>query len=353
MEVDGGYALARRSLGRSLPEYALLIALVALVAIPALTVLGGSLGGLLTADNTPSQAKQLFSLLDSRTAEPSATAPLASAASIPRPPLDTALRDLQANGGNVVMAFDSAGKLRITSKGLPLGGTDDTTGAQGGALMTALMADQMVALAQMAQEQGLDDMLSARLNYLATIGRNLAKTESDINQAVADKNLDALQYQNKSLEGQLQLTLIPDPVTGKLPVAGQYTYGNLADMFVQLKDDVRMAAQSMANDLAENPDPDVQAIRQHMMIYADAINRVASEHYTKSSSTFVDTEGRYRAKSDTSSSLFPDLSANLDTSQVTIHIAPLFTHAASGKIADSNQPSNANGGYPGSSLPNN
>ncbi|MBK8190512.1 MAG: hypothetical protein IPK79_08705 [Vampirovibrionales bacterium] len=343
------------SSGRTLPEYALLAGLVALAAIPSLGLLSGSLQSLLTRDLS-SQASQLFSLLDSKST-PSAVSSSMNDLQTQQAQngLSQALSDLQKNGGSASMKLDSSGKLQININGIPLGTSEDSTGAQGGGvLMSYVMADQIQALAE--EVVATDPSLASRLTYLASLGRGLAQMEGNVNKAIESNDKAVLTIGQVTNTDIYPFPVLPvNPLTGAPPNAGQITLSSkqLPLVYFQMHQAMIDASNSLLGSI-----PADSTIHQRLGLYTSAIDSVGNLNYTTAPNIFYNaqnvnvplatTNPNYSPSSAFSSyykdSVFPNItparsvgSYTVDTSGITIDIAPKFTQVTSDKIAAAQQ----------------
>lgn len=354
--------------GRSLPEYALILGLVCMVAIPALGLLSGSIQTMFTND-TMSQADQLFSLLDKK--------PTPTVLSQTQAPLAKALADLTTSGGKVAMNLDAAGNLQIKLNGLPLGTTDDSTGANGGTLMTYIMADQIEALAEEVATS--DPTLSARLRYLATLGRNLAQMEGYVNEAVQKGDQTALTLGQQANPSAYPFPALPiNPIKGTVDTGIDLNSKELPKVYFQMHQLMIRGANAVLTDYASSP------IQNRLELYTQAIDSVGNKHYTAATDVFYDSSGNKVPLATTNPSYNPSnpfskyyLSNNLglpsasmaqsvgsytvDTTGVTIDVAPTFTQVTADKIAKAQEAAAATTGststlpgtnYQGSALAN-
>ncbi|MBK8190513.1 MAG: hypothetical protein IPK79_08710 [Vampirovibrionales bacterium] len=344
--------MLRRVDGRSLPEYALILALVGLAAIPATAVLSGSMGDLFHYSDV-SKANALFSLLDAR---PQGAAPAGVPMMTQSSVLKSAASSVSApSAGSVSLATDASGRIVVKLQGLSSADTQDSTGAQGGdVVLTRLMADQILNLADELDAQGGDSAISARLRQVATNAHNLGLTQGAINTARVNDDRQALTLNFAGSEAS-KIPLLADPITGVKPSPG----GSLPLVFYNLQDATNASYNSLASDIDKSADPKVKALKSRLQNYVGAVDTVATRNYQQQSIFYVASGEDNTLSPKAIKYKGATIPTAINTSGVTIDLAPRFTHATADRIATSDRetgttpPTVVDGVYQDGALPNN
>ncbi len=291
--------------GRSMTEYAVILAMVTLVTIPSVSFLGNSLSNML-AGPKESDYKKLISILepnDKTSSLPTTTTTTPDAGS-------SIYTDFQTNGGTI--------NLTSGSLTLPGGTALDlvTQSGQGGndtaVLATSILADQMLALADEMDADGAPSDLIALLRDAAGFGHDLANAEESWNSLCSDPGNCAA-----------------NPNTGGDPNQEVYNaHWQFTDTSNQLLTKFKV---DYASDLV--PGSVMDNFFQLSYQYTTGIDEVGGVLYSKQVAAEigkVDGFGQAEIPS-TNSGL------DFDTSGITLDIAPQFTETTSTRLEAARQ----------------
>lgn len=318
--------------GRSSAEYALLLGLMALVATPALGLLSNSIGASLTQGARAASHDDLLNLLTPTTT--------------PGVRYAEALSELKAHGGTLEMALQGS-DLTLRLNGLPLGNSQDATGAQG-ALMTRVMADQLLALADQLEQAGGDPALSARLRALAGVGHQLAQVEDTVNQAALAHDTAALTVNDPS---------DPHTLASQMVTAHWQWTDQANDLMAWMK----TTYPTQVGNNSQFQSALLQETFDRLNVYVEGIDTVGANTFVNASGVFRTPAGDSTASlasllGKTAANANTSVQGQIDTSGITMDIAPTFTHVTSQRIASAEQAARSGvvgvGGYVGTSLPN-
>lgn len=252
---------------------------------------------------------------------------------------------LRLNGGDLQMSMRN-GALEFRLNGVPLGEASDTTGAQG-ALVTSVMADQLLALASQIETDGGDSALAARLRALAITGRDLAQVEDAVHQARVSGDTAAMIVTDVT---------DPDSLASKT-YAAHWRWTDAANEAIQW---MKAAYPTQQGDTSQFADARIQQTFDRLNVYAEGIDTVGNVNFISAPGLFFAADG----KTPPLTQLLGKTVANADTrfqnqvnvSGITLDIAPTFTEATANRIARAGQEAsgaqNVVAGYAGGALPN-
>lgn len=245
--------------GQALHEYAIALALLAIVSVGALKLLGWNISSLFartTSAQTVSQTDQLFSLIGAQAEgsnQGSSQAAQFSASTVPQ---------------NVLLKIDPAtGKVMISDQS---GGEKNSTSVDGGALISgASQALASLANTTLANGEPLPDDIQALIQKLSASGGQIGQYYQDFeaNQQAIAQLTQAIVQQNALGEYGGPPYYPPELVTQTIGYTEQY---------IQFSQTYHQLEAKLAG-LAKN-DPAAAALQQKMSAYAGAISTTAHEN---------------------------------------------------------------------------
>ncbi len=269
--------------GNVMVEYGLIGALVILIIVPAVGLLGDGLRTFYGDAGALSGAEKLFGLLDANGgAHVAVTSPAVSTS------LGEGLSQLQAYGGPMSLRMNN-GSLEV---GLPNGASMaiSNTGAEGGAMsvaVTSMLADQFLRLADEFEGE-VDDGLIALARQLANKGHLLADAEESYNNAPAPEQTESVRV-------------------------AHYEYAHAHQELINL---IKAYPGYDANS-GEFTDSNLRTFHDSLNFYGEGIDTVAQKNYLEGVGGYSNV----------------DSGLDVDVSEITIDMAPVFTHKTSERIA--------------------
>jgi hypothetical protein len=309
----------RLARGHSIPEYALVLALVVLVSIPAVAFLGTTTSQFFWQNGDLSKADRLFSLLDVE-APGGANGPGSPGPGDTTNPYD-AFDQLGQSGGPVVMRMNNNALELLLPSGAAI--SLDNTGGVGGemsVMTTMVLSDQLYALADEFEGE-VDDSLLAMIRNTATAGHQLAASEERFNQAEP--------WDQQGLRSEYCSANPCQGGPGGWNTPAREEVYNAHWLFTDRHQLLITTMKSRGLDPAsgEFTDPAMARLYKKLNIYGEGIDTVADKNYTYAISSDGQTMGKTQ--------LNINSGEYVDVSGITMDIAPRFTEATSDKIADS------------------